>query len=177
MCVTKCPFKFWWWSEIENSWPFFKNISCLDGFFHLIVFVHFNKSLFISPQQVDIKQFIIIIAFVALAFSGSIYLAMSAALAFDENFGNFWDVLLQEIRAMFEGKEFSDSYAQYHVALTLFVLVRYTIFFIKISIIIQHILHHISTHSPSYFKPFSIIFQTILHHISNHSPSLITHSP
>ena len=48
---------------------------------------------------------------------------MAAADAFDENFNNFWTILLQEIRAMFEGKEFSDSYAQYHVLLTLLVLV------------------------------------------------------
>ena len=68
-------------------------------------------------------QFIVIIAFVVLAFSGSIYLAMAAANAWDNNFNNFWNILLQEIRAMFEGKEFSDSYDQYHVLLTLLILV------------------------------------------------------
>ena len=48
---------------------------------------------------------------------------MAAADAFDDNFKNFWNILLQEIRAMFEGKEFADSYDQYHVLLTLLILV------------------------------------------------------
>jgi len=119
-----------------------RSISVIAFFINFLrVFQYFlvydNYGIYVKTFAViilkDITKFAAIFSIVWMAFSGSVYLAMSASNGFNGDFSNFWHIFLQELRAMTEGKEFADSYADYNPLFTLFIMLNMFIVIIILS--------------------------------------------
>ncbi|XP_012561832.2 uncharacterized protein LOC101240293 isoform X1 [Hydra vulgaris] len=106
-----------------GSVAYFINFICVFQYFLTSESYGIYTKTFAMIIYTDIKKFSVVFCVVLFAFSGSIFLAISASTAFDvNNTRTYWSVLLKGMRAISEGKEFADDYSGYHILLLFLIL-------------------------------------------------------